>query len=131
MMSISPEKLASAMALRTISHAGKEKQPCIRMADLCRPGLQFAGYFDIFAFERPQVIGKTTVSNIQAGILYGYIGSVEKIVGQMKHELGGADIRVIATGGMAHLVKSNSDVIDEINPDLTLTGLRLIYERNL
>ena len=79
----------------------------------------------------PQVIGKTTVSNIQAGILYGYIGSVEKIVGQMKLELGGVDIRVIATGGMAHLVKSNSDVIDEINPDLTLTGLRLIYERNL
>ena len=62
MMSISPEKLASAMALRTISHAGKEKQPCIRMADLCRPGLQFAGYFDIFAFERPQVIGKTEMA---------------------------------------------------------------------
>ena len=79
----------------------------------------------------PQVIGKTTVSNIQAGILYGYIGSVEKIIEQMKRELGGSDIRVIATGGMAHLVKSNSDVIDEINPDLTLTGLRLIYERNL
>ena len=79
----------------------------------------------------PQVIGKTTVSNIQAGILYGYIGSVEKIVEHMKHELGGSDIRVIATGGMAHLVKSNSDVIDEINPDLTLTGLRLIYEKNL
>ena len=79
----------------------------------------------------PQVIGKTTVSNIQAGILYGYIGSVEKIIEHMKHELGGSDIRVIATGGMAHLVKSNSDVIDEINPDLTLTGLRLIYERNL
>ena len=130
-MSISPEKLADAMALRTISHAEKEKLPCIAMADLCRPGLQFAGYFDVFAFERPQIIGKTTVSNIQAGILYGYIGSVEKIVGQMKLELGGADIRVIATGGMAHLVKSNSDVIDEINPDLTLTGLRLIYERNL
>ena len=79
----------------------------------------------------PQVIGRTTVSNIQAGILYGYIGSVEKIVGQMKQELGGENIRVIATGGMAHLVKSNSDVIDEINPDLTLTGLRLIYERNI
>ena len=79
----------------------------------------------------PQVIGKTTVSNIQAGILYGYIGSVEKIVEHMKHELSGSDIRVIATGGMAHLVKSNSDVIDEINPDLTLTGLRLIYEKNL
>ena len=49
----------------------------------------------------------------------------------MKQELGGENIRVIATGGMAHLVKSNSDVIDEINPDLTLTGLRLIYERNI
>ena len=49
----------------------------------------------------------------------------------MKQELGYENIRVIATGGMAHLVKSNSDVIDEINPDLTLTGLRLIYERNL
>lgn len=42
-MSISPEKLADAMALRTISHAEKEKLPCIAMADLCRPGLQFAG----------------------------------------------------------------------------------------
>lgn len=78
----------------------------------------------------PRVIGRTTISNIQSGILCGYIGSVEKIVGQMKKELGCEGIKVIATGGMAHLVKSNSDVIDEINPDLTLTGLRLIYEKN-
>ena len=40
------------------------------------------------------------------------------------------DVKVIATGGMAHMVKSNSSVIDEINPDLTLTGLRIIYEKN-
>ena len=78
----------------------------------------------------PKVIGRTTVCNIQSGILYGYIGSVEKIVGQMKAEMGAPDARVIATGGMAHIVKSNSNVIDEINPDLTLTGLRLIYEKN-
>ena len=58
-MSISPEKLADAMALRTISHAEKEKLPCIAMADLCRPGLQFAGYFDVFAFERPQIIARS------------------------------------------------------------------------
>ncbi len=76
------------------------------------------------------VIGKTTISNIQSGILYGYIGSVEKIVTGMKKELGAPDAQVIATGGMAHLVKSNSNVIDLINPDLTLTGLRLIYEKN-
>ena len=48
----------------------------------------------------------------------------------MKEEIGQPDVKVIATGGMAHMVKNNSSVIDEINPDLTLTGLRLIYEKN-
>ena len=78
----------------------------------------------------PTIIGRTTVSNIQSGILYGYIGSVEKIVTEMKRELGCPQARVIATGGMAHMVKANSSVIDEIDPDLTLNGLRLIYEKN-
>ena len=78
----------------------------------------------------PTVIGRTTVSNIQSGILYGYIGSVEKIVTEMKRELGCPQAKVIATGGMAHMVKANSSVIDEIDPDLTLNGLRLIYEKN-
>ena len=78
----------------------------------------------------PRVIGRTTVSNIQSGVLYGYIGSVEKLVGAMKKEIGCPDTKVIATGGMAHIVRNNSDVIDEINPDLTLTGLRIIYEKN-
>ena len=75
-------------------------------------------------------IGRTTVSNIQSGILYGYIGLVEKLIRGMKDEMGCEGIKVIATGGMAHMVKHNSDVIDEINPDLTLTGLRIIYEKN-
>ena len=78
----------------------------------------------------PTVIGRTTVTNIQSGILYGYMGSVEKIVNEMKRELGCPQARVIATGGMAHLVKANSSVIDEIDPNLTLSGLRLIYEKN-
>ena len=77
-----------------------------------------------------KVIGRTTVANIQSGILYGYIGSVEKIVSGMKAEIGCPDAKVIATGGMAHMVKNNSNVIDVINPDLTLTGLRIIYEKN-
>ena len=77
-----------------------------------------------------KVIGRTTITNIQSGIIYGYIGSVEKIVGRMKAEMGCLDAKVIATGGMAHMVKQNSEVIDVINPDLTLTGLRLIYEKN-
>ena len=78
-----------------------------------------------------QVIGRTTVSNIQSGILFGYIGSVEKIVSKMKEEMGCLNAKVIATGGMAHMVMANSQVIDEINPNLTLHGLRLIYEKNL
>ena len=78
----------------------------------------------------PTVVGRTTVTNIQSGILYGYMGSVEKIVNEMKRELGCPQARVIATGGMAHLVKANSSVIDEIDPNLTLSGLRLIYEKN-
>lgn len=76
------------------------------------------------------VIGRTTVTNIQSGILYGYIGSVERIVSEMKREMAAPNAKVIATGGMAHMVKSNSDVIDEINPNLTLEGLRIIYEKN-
>ena len=78
-----------------------------------------------------QVIGRTTITNIQSGILIGYIGSVEKIVSEMKRELNCPGAKVIATGGMAHMVKTNSDVIDVINPNLTLEGLRLIYEKNL
>jgi len=77
------------------------------------------------------VIGRTTITNIQSGILFGYIGSVEKIVSKMKEELGRPDAKVIATGGMAHMVKANSEVIDEIDPNLTLHGLRLIYEKNM
>ncbi len=76
-----------------------------------------------------QVIGRTTVSNLQSGVVYGYVGSVEKIVEGMKRELGGKAF-VVATGGMAHLVRSHSSVIDEIDPDLTLTGLRILYDKN-
>ena len=77
-----------------------------------------------------RVIGRTTVTNIQSGILYGFIGSIEKIVSQMKKEIGDDQAKVIATGGMAYIVSNNSSVIDEINPDLTLLGLEKIYRRN-
>ena len=81
--------------------------------------------------ELPErVISRTTVSNIQSGILYGFIGSVEKIVGEMKREIGRGDAKVVATGGMAYLVADNSNAIDELNADLTLIGLQMIYEKN-
>lgn len=78
----------------------------------------------------PTVIGRTTVSNIQSGIIYGYIGSVESVVRGMKRELGRPGARVVATGGMAHMVAQASDVIDEIDGMLTIKGLRMIYEKN-
>jgi type III pantothenate kinase len=77
----------------------------------------------------PTVIGRDTVSAMQAGILYGYAGLVDGIVERMKSELG-ADAKVIATGGLAELVASETKTITEVRADLTLQGLRILYERN-
>lgn len=78
----------------------------------------------------PQVIGKNTVTSMQAGIIYGYIGQVDYIVRHMKKELHAPKAKVIATGGLANLISQGSDTVDEINEDLTLEGLRIIYGRN-
>ncbi|HHY62739.1 MAG: type III pantothenate kinase [Bacillota bacterium] len=79
---------------------------------------------------KPQsVIGKNTVSSMQAGILYGFVGQVDEIVRRIKQELGG-DPKVIATGGLAEVISLESDHIDEVNQNLTLIGLRILWERN-
>ncbi|MGD6804877.1 type III pantothenate kinase [Rossellomorea vietnamensis] len=75
------------------------------------------------------IIGKNTVSAMQSGILYGYVGQVEGIVKRMK-ATGSTNPLVIATGGLAQLISKESDVIDVVDPYLTLKGLKLIYERN-
>lgn len=77
----------------------------------------------------PSVIGKTTVANLQSGILYGHVGLVNYLIHRMKAELG-RDCRVVATGGMAVLVKDDAPEIDVLDGLLTLKGLRLIYEKN-
>lgn len=76
------------------------------------------------------VIGKNTVASMQAGIVYGYVGQVDYIVRRMKSEMNEENIKVIATGGLARLISSESEVIDEVNGLLTLEGLRIIYEKN-
>ena len=79
---------------------------------------------------RPEsIIGKNTVSSMQAGILYGYVGQVEGIVSRIK-EQSKVEPLVIATGGLATLIANESTAIDIVDPFLTLKGLQLIYKRN-
>ena len=77
-----------------------------------------------------KTICKSTVEAMQAGIIYGYVGQVEKIISMMKKELGGGDIKVIATGGLSSLIHSETDSIDYIDRFLTLEGLGLIHAKN-
>ncbi len=82
---------------------------------------------DLVAPKR--VIGTNTVASIQSGIVYGYAALVEGMVARIEQELGEKPM-VVATGGYAGLIAKETKVIDEVNPDLTLVGLRLIYELN-
>ena len=75
------------------------------------------------------VIGKNTVSNLQSGILYGHIGMVKYLIQRMKDEIG-CDCKVIATGGMAVLIKDDAPEINVFDGLLTLKGLRIIYDKN-
>ena len=84
-----------------------------------------------FELVKPDhVIGRTTVSNLQAGVIYGYIGQVDYLVRRFRMELGAPDALVVATGGMARMVAGEGGPIDRLDGILTLKGLRLIYERN-
>lgn len=80
---------------------------------------------------KPQnAIGKNTVSSMQSGMVYGYAGQVEYIVSKMKKEMQYDDIRVIATGGMSSLIALATDSIDILEPNLTIHGLKYIYDMN-
>lgn len=84
-----------------------------------------------FELTMPEhVIGKNTIANLQAGLIYGYVGQVDYLVTKMREEMGEPDATVVATGGMARLIAAKSSVIDKIDGLLTLKGLRMLYERN-
>lgn len=83
--------------------------------------------------EPGKVICKNTIESMQSGLVYGHIGLVEYIVQRMKKELspdGEEQVKVIATGGMAGLIVECSNCIDYVERELTLEGLRIIYNKN-
>jgi type III pantothenate kinase len=79
--------------------------------------------------EPESVIGKTTVSALQSGLVYGFAGQVDAIVEAIRGELG-AEAPAIATGGLAELITPHSRTIEKVDPFLTLDGLRMVWELN-
>ena len=81
--------------------------------------------------DRPdRVIGTNTVASLQSGIYYGYVGMVDGLVARFKDEMGSEKALVVATGGFSPVIARDSAQINEVNPDLTLQGLKILYERN-
>ena len=75
------------------------------------------------------VVGRNTVESIQSGILYGYVSLVDGLVERLTKEMG-EDVAILATGGLAGVIASESATIEKVDQNLTLEGLRLIFERN-
>lgn len=76
------------------------------------------------------ILGRETISSMQAGIVYGQIGQTEYIVNKIREESGYQDAKVVASGGLGKMIAGETDIIDVYDPQLTLKGLRIIYEKN-
>lgn len=102
------------------------------------PGIEIAGHAlssraarlpEIEIKPTEKVITSDTISAMQAGLFYGYIGQCEYLIEKFKKETG-KNLKVIATGGLGKQIASNTDKIDVYDPDLAFKGLKLIYEKN-
>ena len=81
--------------------------------------------------EKPKsILASNTITSMQAGLVYGYIGQVEYVIKKMKEELNTEGIKVVACGGYGKIIYPETDVIDVFDPLLTLKGLKIIYDKN-
>ena len=76
------------------------------------------------------ILGRETIASMQAGIVFGQIGQTEYIVEKIRRESGYMNAKVIASGGLGKIIAGETEIIDVYDPQLTLKGLRIIYERN-
>lgn len=108
-------------------------------AGITAPGIETAGrslwggaaMLPSIQIKKPaSILAKETVSSMQAGLVYGAIGQTEYIIEKIKEESGYTNALVVATGGLGKIIVQETDSINEYRPDLTLEGLRLIYNKN-
>lgn len=74
------------------------------------------------------ILARDTIKSMQAGLFYGYIGQTEYIIDKFKEETGRKDMKVVATGGLGKIISESTEKIDYYDPNLTLQGLRILYE---
>ncbi|MCD8156518.1 MAG: type III pantothenate kinase [Clostridiales bacterium] len=83
-----------------------------------------------FEIKKPKsILAQDTIACMQAGLVYGQVGQTEYIIRQMKKEFGREDVKVVATGGLGRIIEQETDAIDIYDPQLTLYGMRLIFEK--
>lgn len=85
---------------------------------------------EIEIIKPKSILGRNTDSSMRAGVVYGYIGSVEYIISRMKKEIGRDDIKVYATGGLGRVIYNETKMIDLYDPDLAYKGMKIIYDKN-
>jgi len=81
--------------------------------------------------KTPSILAKSTITSMQAGLVYGYIGQVEYIVKKIKEELGNENMKVIATGGLGRLISDETTSIDVYDSQLMLKGLKILHDKNI